>query len=250
MTRLVPFVMTHVMNPLIELFTPPCKAFSAPVYALYEDCYIPALSLYTGKSVSKIDMTKPEARQNCEKFLQSILRIGVTYAVFCAYDKAWSYGSYYFGVGGSLIGFVVCLSALHAVDSKSNDMGRSAWFLFRGTISLLKTFGDSRAALLCLVLVREKEYKGEQGLLSYGPVKNTIKSIANWAYPDPAAPQIPNPRNSPAQRQNPIPPRGFTSEVGKEEAKKHGDEKLQEDLLQNLKKNQLVDCHENVLKGQ
>jgi hypothetical protein len=162
----------------------------------------------------------------------------VTYAVFCAYDKAWSYGSYYFGVAGSLIGFVVCLSALHAVDSKSNDMGRSVWFLFRGTISLLKTFGDSRAALLCLVLVREKEYKDEQGLLSYGPVKNTIKSFANWAYPDPAAPQIPDkPRSSPDQTQKPAPAEVSTSEVRGEPVapQEHRDLDLQQDLLQKFK---------------
>src|SRR3982751_3448427 len=115
MGSLVPFAMKHVMKPLRELFIPPYKTFSTPFYAFYEDCYTPAISLYTGKNINKIEMTKPEARQNCEKFLQSIVRIGVTYAVFCAYDKAWNYGSYYFGVVGSLIGFVVCLSALHAV---------------------------------------------------------------------------------------------------------------------------------------
>lgn len=190
MASLVPFAMTHVIKPLIELLTPPCKAFSASFYALHEDCYIPALSLYTGKNnVNKIEMTNLEARQTCEKLLRSIVRIGVTYAVFRAYDIAWNCGGYYLGMVGSLMGFVVCFSALHAVDSKSNDMGRSVWFLFRGTISLLKTFGDSRAALLCLVLVREKEYKDKQGFLNYGPVKNTIESIANWAYPSPASPQ-------------------------------------------------------------
>ncbi len=183
MGSLVSFVNRHVKAPLIELLTPPCKAFSAPFYALYEDGYTPAPSLYPSKNVSKID-TKAQPRQTCEKILRSIVRIGMTSAVFYAYDKTWSYGNYYFGVAGGLMGFVVCLSVLHAVDPKSNDLGRSIWFLFRGTISLIQTFGDSRAALLCLVLVREKEYKREQGLLSYGPVKNTIKSIASWAYPN------------------------------------------------------------------
>ena len=92
-------------TPLVELFTPPCKAFSAPFYALYED--IPTTSLYGEKNVNKIDI-KNQSRQICEKLLRSIVRIGVTSAVFYAYDKTWSYGNYYFGVAGGLMGFVVC----------------------------------------------------------------------------------------------------------------------------------------------
>ena len=191
MANLVPFAETYVMKPLIDLFKPTYNDFKAPFEAIHQDFYIPATSLFRGRDYQTHEvMSHDEAKQKYEKVLASVVRVGVTFAIFLAYQKAWTTGSYYMGVVGGLTGFVVCLSIFNAIDARSNDLGRAVWFLYRGTISLLRSFGESRGALLCLVLVRAKDYKEETGLLTNPTVQNLIKStagtLANWSHPAPA----------------------------------------------------------------
>lgn len=188
MAALIPYV----ANPLIDLVRPAYEDFSAPFYAAHRDIYVPLHDLFTGKDYQSLaTLTRTGTKEKYEKLLLSITRIVASFALFHAYQKAWETGVDYFGVAGALAGFVICLSAGNAIDNRSNDMGRSAWFLFRGVITLLKNFGDSRAALLCLILIRERKDKKEEGLFGSPWMKASIASVADrvvaWSYRPPTA---------------------------------------------------------------
>ncbi|MBS0648673.1 MAG: hypothetical protein JSS10_05555 [Verrucomicrobia bacterium] len=178
----------YFIEPFKHLLWPVGKDFAAPFYNMGKDFCVPVYILMTGQEKSK-PINKKEAQENWEKLLKVIIRIGVAYAFFQAYQKTWKAGIEWGGkIGGA---GVFCLTYLvgNVIDPKSNYTGVSGWFLYKGVIDMLKSFGSSHAAMLCLLLVRDRKFKEETGFLNFNffnhPIKGAASQLAEWTFKEP-----------------------------------------------------------------
>jgi hypothetical protein len=190
---------TYFIEPFKNLLWPVAKDFAAPFYNMGKDFCVPVYVLMTGQEKSKL-IHKKEAQENWEKLLKVIIRIGVAYAFFQAYQKTWKAGIEYGGKIGGVGVFCLAYFVGNVIDPKSNYTGVSGWFLYHGIIGLFKSFGSSRAAMLCLILVRDRKFKEEQGFLNLAvfnrPIRSVASYLAEWTFTEPA---VTKPETPPVQ---------------------------------------------------
>jgi hypothetical protein len=194
--------MAHfIQQPLTGLFQPVCEDFIAPFYNMGKDLYGPIYILMRGKNGTR-DIHKAEAIQNWEKLLQATVRICMTFAVFLIYQKSWKAGVRIGGLLGGLGTFCVTYYAGYYIDPKSNYTGYSSWFLYKGVIGMLKSFGASPAAMLFLLLIRDRKFdQNELSFLNQRALKQGLHSAASFlaekTFKEPAA--VPPPLVQPPQ---------------------------------------------------
>lgn len=194
--------MAHLITqPLTGLLQPVCEDFIAPFYNMSKDLYGPIYILMTGKNGTR-DINKAEAIQNWDKLLQATVRVCMTFAVFLIYQKTWKAGVRIGGLLGGLGTFCVTYYAGYYIDPKSNYTGYSTWFLYKGTIGMLKSFGASPAAMLCLLLIRDRKFDQiELSFLNQRSLKQGLHSAASFfadrTFKEPAA--VPPPPEQPLQ---------------------------------------------------
>lgn len=185
---------SYFIQPFTSLIFPIGKDLAAPFYNMGKDFCVPVYVLMTGQEKSKT-IGKKEAAENWEKLLKVIIRICVTIAFFQAYQKTWKAGIEYGGKIGGVGVFCLTYFVGNVIDPKSNYTGVSTWFLYHGVIGLFKSFGSSRAAMLCLVLVRKRKFKEEKGFLNLNifnrPIKGIASQLAEWTFTAPAATTTP-----------------------------------------------------------
>lgn len=193
--------MSHfITQPLTGLLQPVCKDFIAPFYNMGKDLSGPVYIWMTGKNGTQ-SINKAEAIKNWEKLLQAAIRVGVTFAVFLIYQKTWKAGVHAFGLIGGLGTFCLTYYVGYYIDPKSNYTGYSTWFLYKGVVGMLKSFGSSRAAMLCLLLLRNREFDGKElSFLNQRFLNDRIhaaaKQLTEWTFKEPAA-VLPQPEQPP-----------------------------------------------------
>ncbi len=107
-----------------------------------------------------------KSQQACKKLLQTITRIALATAGFFVYKTGWHLGVRYLGLLGGMGTFCILYIIGNKIDAPANYTAATSWFLYEGILGLLRSWGASPAAMLCLLLVREKKDSQEpQGIM-------------------------------------------------------------------------------------
>jgi len=115
-------------------------------------------------------------QKNCEKMIQTIIRIILAIGVFFIYKLTWQLGTNYLGLTGGIVAWYSSITLVYKIDHKIFYIANSAWFLYKG-LGVLKGIEDRR--LLCLLLINEKKFTEQgEGLFLYKPIKLFSEGLA------------------------------------------------------------------------